>query len=129
VKGPLAATLLTLAACGGTAATDNLAAEAAENGMPTEAELIANRITDPHAPTVAELRSQGLDRVDDEPMGWSCGPDCTIDGFTAVYMGRETGRGPERHFICPIGTGDMETWRCRAVEEGSRYPEPPPPRP
>ena len=127
MRGPLAAMISMLAACGQAPATHNEAA-ATEGDGPTRAELMANRIVDPDAPTVADLRRRGLDRVDDEPMGWSCGPDCTIDGFTAIYMGRETGRGPERHFICPVGEGDMETWRCRDVEIGARYPEPPPPQ-
>ncbi|HEY5710825.1 MAG TPA: hypothetical protein VIT38_02925 [Allosphingosinicella sp.] len=127
MKHLLAAMFLMLAACGQTPSADNVALATNGDG-PTRAELMANRILDPAAPTVADLRRRGLDRVDDEPMGWSCGPDCIADGFIAIYMGRETRRGPERLFICPVGEGDMETWRCRDVEIGARYPEPPPPQ-
>ena len=76
-------------------------------------------VTDPAAPTIAQLERRGLVRVDDEPANApSCGPDCVMDAFSAVYMGRDTEHfPPDRQFICPVADGEMESWRCRAVEE------------
>jgi hypothetical protein len=73
-------------------------------------------VLDRAAPTVAELERRGLVRTDDEPTGWSCGPDCTVDGFTAIYMGSGKAGAPDRRFICPVTDGKMESWKCRAVE-------------
>ena len=73
-------------------------------------------VVDASAPTIAELTKQGLARVDDEPAGASCGKDCTVDGFTAIYFGRKRD-GPEadREYVCPVAEGEMDTWKCRRV--------------
>jgi hypothetical protein len=84
-------------------------------------------VTDPAAPTVAALRRRGFDRVDDEPAaGPDCGPDCIMEGFSAIYMGPRVARGPaDRRFICPVAAGDEDSWRCRPVPETARWNSPP----
>jgi hypothetical protein len=88
-------------------------------------------VTDASAPTVADLRRRGFHQIDDEPMGWSCGDNCSADGFIAIYMGTGSARNvaahrqqalmgaapvQDRQFICPVARGDMDAWKCRPVE-------------
>ncbi|HYI39372.1 MAG TPA: hypothetical protein VE053_03535 [Allosphingosinicella sp.] len=75
-------------------------------------------VTDPSAPTVAKLQSRGFVRVDDEPADApDCGPACVIDAFSAIYMGKDPSRNPpDRQFMCPVASGEMETWRCQPAE-------------
>ena len=97
---------LVLVACGGTADT--------KTTKPNH--ILAAHITDPSAPTVADLERRGLIWVDDEATGWTGPAGETVDGFTAIYMGRDVRRPAEtdRQFICPVDEGSMETWKCRA---------------
>jgi hypothetical protein len=72
-------------------------------------------VTDPSAPTVADLQRRGLTQVGYEPAGGpDCGPNCVVDAMSAIYMGKETRRlPPARQFVCPVSSGDTETWKCR----------------
>jgi hypothetical protein len=69
-------------------------------------------------PTIGELEKQGLVRVDDESVGADCGPNCTVDGFTAVYMGEATKSDGQavRKFKCPVAPGEMESWKCQELK-------------
>jgi hypothetical protein len=100
-------------------------------GFAVQNDVYPAPVTDASAPTVADLRRRGLHQIDDEPMGWSCGDNCYADGFTAIYMGRESARNvaahrqqalmggapvQDRQFICPVARGDMDAWKCQPVE-------------
>jgi hypothetical protein len=80
--------------------------------------VTAAQIRDVAGPTVAELQRRGLVRIDDEETGWTGPAGETVDGFTAIYVGKDLPRPTEsdRQFICPVGDGDMETWKCVPYE-------------
>jgi hypothetical protein len=78
--------------------------------------VTAEQIIDPAAPTVGLLKRRGLVRIDDEPAGWSGPNGEIIDGFSAIYMGKNVASPTEndRQFICPSSDQEMDNWKCQA---------------
>jgi hypothetical protein len=111
---------LALVACG----SGEVASDKPNSNMPKISAIETTTmapVTETSAPTVAELAKQGLVRIDDEATGWSCGQDCTVDGFTAIYLGREKPKFSEadREYVCPVADGEMDNWKCRKVVENN----------
>ena len=68
-------------------------------------------------PTVSELLGRDYVVVGMREVGYACGPDCTGDGFSALYLGKDA--GPDKpslaEYACP-GTGQhSDTWKCRTL--------------
>jgi len=69
------------------------------------------------APTVGELLGRGYVVVGMREAAYPCGPDCTGDGFSALYLGKDL--GPDRpslaEYACPGMDRHRDTWKCRVL--------------
>ena len=70
------------------------------------------------AGTVGQLEKQGYVQVSEQGASANCGPNCIVEGDSAIYLGRVKSGDPlatTTNFVCDATNRPRTEWPCRVI--------------